>query len=223
MSNESAGSLNEQLTQSASTVNVTQQQTQGEETAASVQDPRREASKSPQGGNQPRTGDKLSVDGSSQQREKFASRSTEEFTLSALESGASPGSIDGKRPLEAPFPIGDARHSGDSGILTAPFSHTTPADKVDDLADIPKGASSPYREKYAAVMREFRDGKLQIVVKDRSVAVALAAERATKADAGQQQKEASGTQQKQASSADEKQASSPQQKQVSSNDQKQGR
>lgn len=212
MSNETAGSLGEQLTQSASTENTVPQQTQG---ADQKQQSRREDGNVAQGGNQPRTNTKLSVDGSSQLRERSASGRNEEFSLSSLESSASLPVADGKRPLEAPFPIGDATRPQDSGAVSTSFKHATPADKTDDLAELPKGASSLYREKYAEVMREFRDGKLQIVVKDRGVAIAIAAEQATRIEAGPQQKQASGTEQKQASNANEKQASS--------NDQKQGR
>ena len=125
---------------------------------------------------------------------QFAARSGEEFTLSSLENPALQPVSEGKRFIDAPV---NAKQPPASGVLNAPFSLVSPAIQIDDLTDLPRGASVQYREKYAAVMREFRGGKLQAIVKDRSVAIAIAAERATRIEAGPQQKQASSNDQKQ--------------------------
>lgn len=130
---------------------------------------------------------------------KLASRGGELVTLASLENPALPPLSEAKRFVDSPA---DARQAPVSGA--APFTLVNPADNVDDLADMPKGASDQYREKYAAVMREFRNGKLQIIVKDHSMAVAIAAERATKVDAGLLKKQTWNEQQRPASGIEQR-------------------
>jgi hypothetical protein len=140
---------------------------------ANERDGDRQSNKAAQGGNQqpqdskqPREGDKLKVDGSSQSREKSS--------------------------------FADAKQPEGSTVLSAPFKSGAPADKADDSDEIPKGASAKYREKYTEVMRDFRAGKLQQVVADRSIALAIASRQAEQFDSTPAQKQASGSDQKQA-------------------------